>query len=70
MFPFGFNWDVIKAKEGDYRIVTLSPSECSTLVALMLNLKAIADNGGVPQMSEDKDEFDAHCDGLIQKLII
>lgn len=70
MLPFGFNWNIIKAKEGDDKIITLSPSETSTLVALMLNLKAIAEAGGVPQMSDDKDYFDAHVDGLIQKLII
>ncbi len=70
MFPFGFNWEKIKAKEGDDVVVTFSASERASLLALMLNLKYIGDHGGVPEALEDKDNFDAHCDGLIQKLII
>lgn len=61
---------MIKAKEGDDKIVTLTASEAATLVALMLNHKQIAETGGIPSMVEDKDDFDAHVDGLIQKLIM
>ena len=70
MFPAGFNWDVIKTKGGDDKSVSLSPSEVSALIVLVINLKAIAENGGVPQMEDDKDAFDAMCDGLLSKLIV
>lgn len=70
MLPYGFNWEVIKAKEGDDKIISLSPVERSALVALVLNLKLISEQGGVPQMNDDRDAFDAMCDGVLQKLIL
>jgi hypothetical protein len=70
LFPLGFNWDTIKNKVGDDIVITLIPSERSALISLILNLKAIADMGGFPDATIDKDEFDAFTDGLINKLII
>lgn len=70
MFPYGFNWEVIKDKEGDEKIVTLSPVEKSMVIALLLNLKIISEQGGVPQMLDDRDNFDAAVDGLLQKIIM
>jgi hypothetical protein len=70
MFPYGINWDNIKIKEGDDKIVALSPVEKGLVIALILNLKLIAEHGGVPQMKDDKDVFDATVDGLLQKIII
>lgn len=69
MLPYGFNWGVIRLKEGDDKIVTLSPVERSALVSLMINFKVISEHGGVPQMADDKDNFDAMVDSIIQKLI-
>lgn len=70
MFPYGFNWNVIKLKEGDDVVIALSPIERSSLIVLIINLKAIAENGGVPQMTDDKDAFDAMCDGMLQKFLL
>lgn len=70
MFPYGINWEVIKDKEGDDKIVTLSAGEKGMLIALIINLKLISQNGGVPQMKGDEDNFDAFTDGLLQKLIV
>lgn len=70
MFPHSFNWEVIRGKEGDDKIISLSPVERSAMVSLVLNLKLSSEMGGVPQMNDDRDAFDAMCDGILQKLII
>lgn len=70
MLPYGFNWEVIKAKEGDDKIVALTPIEKSTMISLLLNLKILSEQGAIPQMLDDKDNFDASVDGLLQKLIL
>ena len=70
MLPYGFNWDAIRSKEGDDKIVTLSPIERSTMVSLLLNLKILSEQGAIPQMLDDRDNFDASVDGLLQKLIL